>query len=191
MQESVRVDLTNVSFDEFITFLFDREVSSDAEKRDPWYWHVETTFDPAVICAYYMRLFQEPEFLSTRFSKAQLETGFWAIQGPNLNCSAYRIIQETDLPFSLREKCIRSMFNLFIRLFFTESLDTSVSMCGIQCATTGIAAIGNGSAVATMNGCRTLFLRRFQNSSRPLPKTAKGPLSTDWAICIIPILRSS
>ena len=128
MQESVRVDLTNVSFDEFITFLFDREVSSDAEKREPWYWHVETTFDPAVICAYYMRLFQEPEFLSTRFSKAQLETGFWAIQGPNLNCSAYRIIQETELPFSLREKCIRSMFNLFIRLFFTESLDTSVSM---------------------------------------------------------------
>jgi hypothetical protein len=81
-----------------------------------------------VICAYYVRLFQEPEFLSTRFSKAQLEEGFWAIQVFNLDCSAYRIIHETDLPFTLREECIRSMFDLFTRLFSKESLDSSVSM---------------------------------------------------------------
>ena len=128
MKEPACVDLTNISFDEFISFLFERETTSGSEKQDPWYWHVETTFDPSIICAYYVRLFQEPEFLSTRFSKAQLEEGFWAIQGPNLNCSAYRIIHETDLPFALRESCIRSMFDLFTRLFSKESLETSVSM---------------------------------------------------------------
>ena len=128
MEQPVQVDLTNASFDEFISFLFDRDVSSDSEKQDPWYWQVETTFAPEVICSYYVRLFQQPEFLSTRFSKAQLEEGFWAIQGANLNCSAYGIIHESDLPFSQRAGCIRSMFDLFSHLFSKQSLDTSVSM---------------------------------------------------------------
>lgn len=126
------VDLTNVSFDEFVAFLFDHEIDHDIppgpEKHDPWYFHVEAEFDAKKIVPYYVRMFGEPEFLLTRFAKARLDEGFWAIQGPNLNCSVSRIIEDSNLPLSFKEECIRSMADLFKRLFAKEPFDTSVQM---------------------------------------------------------------
>lgn len=126
------VDLASVSFDEFVAFLFDHEVDHgtppDSEKYDPWYFHVEVEFDAESIGSYYVRMFEQPEFLLSRFTKAQLEEGFWAIQGPNLDCSVSRIIDNSELPISLREECIRSMTELFKRLFANEPFDTSVHM---------------------------------------------------------------
>lgn len=129
MKPGKSVDLTNVSFDEFVVFLFDHDVvPQEPGKYDPWYFHVEAEFDARKIVAYYVRMFGEPEFLLTRFTKAQLDEGFWAIQGPNLDCSVSRIIEDSDLPLSVREECIRSMADLFKRLFATEPFDTSVQM---------------------------------------------------------------
>jgi hypothetical protein len=128
MEPPDRVDLTNCSFDEFVSFLFDRDTPSESRKKDPWYYHLEVTFDSRTICAYYTRLFREPAFLLTRFTKPQIEEGFWAIQGPNLDCSVYGIIHRSDLPISMLGECIRSMADLFERLFANESLDSSVQM---------------------------------------------------------------
>ena len=129
---SKSVDLTNLSFDEFVAFLFDHEIDHDtppeSEKYDPWYFHVEVEFDAKRIGAYYVQMFEQPEFLLSRFTRAQLEEGFWAIQGPNLNCSVSRIIEDPELPLSVREECIRSMADLFKRLFASEPFDTSVQM---------------------------------------------------------------
>jgi hypothetical protein len=127
-QPTTHVDLTNSSFDDFVAFLFDRDVSLESEGRDYWYWHVEVEFDPKKIGAYYVQLFRQPEFLLTRFTKVQLEEGFWAIQGPNLDCSVFRIVFDPDLPLAVREECIRSMADLFRRLFATEPFDSSVQM---------------------------------------------------------------
>jgi hypothetical protein len=128
MEQPTHVDLTESSFDEFVSFLFERSISPNPEKRDPWYWHVEVGFDTKMISAYYVQLFQQPEFLLTRFTKPQLEEGFWAVQGPNLDCSVSRIIDDSDVPLPVREESIRSMFDLFNRLFSKEPLDTSVQM---------------------------------------------------------------
>jgi hypothetical protein len=125
------LDLTNVSFDEFVVFLFDHNVDDippEPGKYDPWYFHVEVEFDARKIVAYYVRMFGEPEFLLTRFTKAQLDEGFWAVQGPNLDCSVARIMEDLDLPLSVKEECIRSMADLFKRLFATEPFDSSVQM---------------------------------------------------------------
>jgi len=107
------VDLTNVSFDEFVAFHFDHDtdhsIPPESEKYDPWYFHVEVEFDAENVGAYYVQMFEQPEFLLTRFTKAQLEEGFWAIQGPNLNSSVSRIIEDSDLPLPIRAECIRSM----------------------------------------------------------------------------------
>jgi len=108
MEPPTRVDLTNFSFEEFVSFLFNREVlpksekfDPDSERYDPWYFHMEVEFDAKTICAYYVQLFRQPEFLLSRFTKAQLEEGFWAIQGPNLDCSVSRIIDDSDQPLSI------------------------------------------------------------------------------------------
>jgi hypothetical protein len=127
-QHATHVDLTNSSFDEFVAFLFDHDVSLESEGRDYWYWHVEAEFDAKKIGSYYVQLFRQPEFLLTRFTNMQLEEGFWAIQGPNLDCSVFRILNNSDLPLSVREECIRSMSHLFRRLFATEQFDSSVQM---------------------------------------------------------------
>jgi hypothetical protein len=128
MEQPSYIDLTKFSFDAFVSFLFDRGAPPDSEHQDRWYYHVEVEFDPETICAYYVQLFRRPEFLLERFTKSQLDEGFWAIEGPNLNCSAYRLIHDSDLPLSAREECIRSMTDLFERLFSKESLDSSVQM---------------------------------------------------------------
>ncbi len=131
MEPRTPVDLTNFSFNEFVSFLFDHDVTpqpADSKKYDPWYFHVEVEFDAKKICAYYVQLFRQPEFLLSRFTKPQLEEGFWAIQGPNLGCSVSRIIDDSDQPLSIREECIGSMADLFKRLFASEPFDTSVQM---------------------------------------------------------------
>lgn len=123
------VDMSRYSFEEFVQFFFARDIPPKSEKRKPWHFETEVTCDSAAVCSYYLRLFRKPEFLLDDFSKAQLEEGFWAIQGPGLDCSAHRVIlMETELPLTARQDCIRSMFSLFEGLFFAESLDSSVQM---------------------------------------------------------------
>jgi hypothetical protein len=127
-QPTTHVDLTDFTFEDFVGFIFDRDVSLESSGLDYWYWHVEIAFDGRKIASYYMKLFRQPEFLRTRFTKTQLEEGFWAIHGPNLDCSISRIIDDTDLPISLREECIRSMEDLFRHLFAREPLNTAATM---------------------------------------------------------------
>jgi hypothetical protein len=128
MDEQASTDISKLSFDEFIAFLFDREVPPDTDKRDPWYWHTEVMFDPEKVCVHYVRLFRKPTFLLERFSKKQLEQGFWGIQSGNIDCAVTEIIWIEELPFLLRENCVRSMFHLFELLFAVEPLETSANM---------------------------------------------------------------
>jgi hypothetical protein len=128
MPEFNSSDLTNISFDEFVSYLFERGDRSESEQQTLRYEDVGIEFDSGKICAYYVRLFRNPEFLLTRFSKSQLEEGFWAILGPVLECSAYHLVGDPELPFPLRREVIRSMADLFQRLFVNEPLDTSVHM---------------------------------------------------------------
>jgi len=80
------------------------------------------------MCAYYVQLFHRPEFLVSRFTKQQLEEGFWAIMGHTVEWSTANIIDDSNLPLSSRKDCIESMAVLFERLFANEPLDTSVHM---------------------------------------------------------------
>lgn len=140
MRQKGHVDISGLSFDEFVEFLFDRVVPPDSEsfaslaawretKRwRPWYWHTEVTFDLQQVCDYYLQLFREPGFLLERFSRGQLEQGFWAIQTVNLDCSAFSLVWNTDLPFNTRAECVRLMFFLFRNLFAFEPLENSVCM---------------------------------------------------------------
>ncbi len=128
MGQQARADISRYSFEEFVAFLFDQDLPSKGEKRNPWYWQIEVTFEPALVCAYYVRLFRQPTFLLKRFSREQLESGFWAIQGSNFACSVFCVIWIDALPLSVRQECVRSMFDLFRGLFAIEPLDTAAQM---------------------------------------------------------------
>lgn len=131
MNEDVHYDITTASFDEFITFVFDRPfvpIPHDGKGPGPWYWQAEVTYDPLRIATFYVRLFADPAFLKDCFSPEQLEQAFWAIQSGNLDCSVTEIIWDRRVPFDIRESCIRAMEQLFSRLFASTPLETSVDM---------------------------------------------------------------
>ncbi|HKO19456.1 MAG TPA: hypothetical protein VJU82_11280 [Acidobacteriaceae bacterium] len=131
-------DITGLSYDEFVFFLFGREVPQESfttlaargetAKWNPWYWNMEVTGDVGPVCDYYIRLFNRPTFLPERYSAEQLEQGFWAVQTLNLRCSAHSLIWNTDVPFEARADCIRAMYPLFRELFANRSLENSVCM---------------------------------------------------------------
>jgi hypothetical protein len=121
------IDITGISFDSFVSFMFDRPVPQEGQRKC-WYWSVEAVFDPAQFASYYVKLFSEPRFLLQTFSKPQLEEGFWAIPSCTLNCSVRELIWMDDLDFTIRAGCVRAMYYLFERLFAIEHLETSANM---------------------------------------------------------------
>jgi hypothetical protein len=116
-------DLRNISFDEFVHLIFERETPVTEREIGTIY-----EVDAEQLCGYYVRLFRQPEFLLTRFSKKQLEEGFWAIMGETQEWSAGHLIEYSDAPLASRTECIESMAILYERLFINEPLETSVHM---------------------------------------------------------------
>lgn len=123
MEGHLQFDLRSASFEEFIDFLFAHEV---APKN--WYAHVEVQYDAFRVVSCYSRLFTSPRFLLSRFSKEQLEQGFWAVHGPVLECSVSNVIWDQEVPFDIRERCVRTMYDLFAELFAEQPLDTASNM---------------------------------------------------------------
>lgn len=124
MEQPETRDLKNVSFDEFVSLIFQRDMPVRPDEIGPPFDEV----DAEKLCAYYVRLFRQPEFLLSRFAKEQLEEGFWAIMGHTHEWSAGNLIEYSDAPLASRKECIESMAVLFERLFVNEPLDTSVHM---------------------------------------------------------------
>ncbi|MFZ3214574.1 MAG: hypothetical protein WA192_00770 [Candidatus Acidiferrales bacterium] len=128
MEEREQFDVSEYSFDEFISFIFAHEPSADWNKQKPWYFSLEVIYDPRTICVYYVRLFRQPAFLLNQFSTAQLNQGLWAIHGGALDCAVSCVVSDTDLPFAVREECVRSMADLFRLLFAGGLLQESSGM---------------------------------------------------------------
>ena len=132
MKERGQYDITSASFEAFVTFLFDHKVipspTVPEQEAEPWYWHSDVIFDPVRVTDYYIRLFTNPTEPLARFDDETLEQAFWAIQDCNLDCAVSTVIWDDEVPFQSRADCVRSMYHLFDRLFFSKALETSVQM---------------------------------------------------------------
>lgn len=132
MDGYIQYDLLGAPFEEFVDFLFDHDVvpvpESVSGDPEPWYWTAEVLFDPIDVVSYYIALFYEPNFLLDKYSHAQIEQGFWAIQSCNIECSVAEIIWHKHIPFVMRANCVRSMFSLYERLFANFSSETAAEM---------------------------------------------------------------
>jgi hypothetical protein len=121
-----RIDISGYSYDEFVSFIFDRGIPDIADKHHPWYFDVRVAFDPNRLCEFYTRLFRSQDFACGEYSKGQLEAGFRAIHGGD--CSVEHLIWNRSVPFHSRCELVKSMADLFKRFFATEPLETSVCM---------------------------------------------------------------
>jgi hypothetical protein len=111
-----KVNLNQASFDGWVRFVFERSVTSPAWfMNDDYDWEI----DSELLIRYSTQLFQTPAFLFERYSLKQIEQGFRFIPIVGELVDA---VWDTDVPSSLRQKCIRSMDNLFESVFMKNSL---------------------------------------------------------------------
>lgn len=133
MRQIICVDITHYSFEEFVAFVFDRDVPVEVETRTAeerarrWYYRTNAIFDLRGLSSQYVRLFSESARLLGMFSKLQLEHGFSAIES-GCSFSVKKLIWNTDLAFEYREGVVRSMFYLFRDFFSVEPLGYEANM---------------------------------------------------------------
>jgi len=106
--------LSNLSFDEFVRFVFDHSVDGPQ-----WYFDLDAPFwagPGAVTIAYVTRLFEEPEDVLAPYDDAQLGQGFWFLLSNGCSDCMMALYDEA-VPVADRARCIASFTNVFRRLF--------------------------------------------------------------------------
>jgi hypothetical protein len=106
--------LSNLSFDEFVRFVFDHSVGGPQ-----WYFDSDAPFwvgPGAVTIEYVTRLFEEPEGVLAPYDDAQLGQGFWFLLSNGGSDCMLALVDET-VPVADRARCLASFTSVFRRLF--------------------------------------------------------------------------
>jgi hypothetical protein len=118
MVESTKMDkpLTNLTFEEWIIYVFDRPVD---DTRQEWYWDPDADWwrgSSRQIVQFMTQAFENAEVLLAPYSDAQLNQALWYIASNG--CSDYMFsLLDQDVPWPARQRCIRSIHNLFETCF--------------------------------------------------------------------------
>lgn len=120
--QDVLYDISEATFDEFVDFLFAHHAYEGMWEFDP------VNFDPIRTVRFYIQLFNDPAFLFQRFSREQLENGFWQVQSCNLEIAAGHLLGTGSIPLDLRLDFIRAMYNLYKYFFSIDPLENSCFM---------------------------------------------------------------
>ena len=114
------LDLSSKSFEDFVAFLFDREVV----KPDPPNEYVVADLlrigeqydeavpsSPEVVLGYMRKLFSEFGRIAPRYSLAQIDQGIWNLLGESL--AIHSVLWDSSIPVRERLECIRSTYFVF------------------------------------------------------------------------------
>jgi len=121
-------DLRGMSFEAFLDLLFEHPVADKNKKEKEWYWNLDVNrwidMDRAHVAALYVELFSRSGELLTCYSKDKLEQGLWFIMGASsLDFAAGELLRDEGLEMGLKEKMIESMYFLYEKLFYSETLE--------------------------------------------------------------------
>lgn len=128
-------DLRGCSFEQFVTYAFDRPVPQT--EKDPSWWFaseresVVLLVDPSLQVDHARRLFADPELLQNRFTPAQIDQGFWFLAFAGIaQCARFfaEPLWTEDVELDLRCRCVRAMFDLYEKLFATHPTETATYM---------------------------------------------------------------
>ncbi|MGD1018592.1 MAG: hypothetical protein ABSA12_04660 [Verrucomicrobiia bacterium] len=101
-------------FEGWVKWVFDHPVTEpewyESENAEHW------TASPVVIVDYITRLFEEAPTLLSAYSDAQAAQGLWFL-GIGIFCDGVPSIYREAVLRSQRERCIRSIYNLFEKYF--------------------------------------------------------------------------
>ncbi len=119
-------DLRGRSLDDIKDFIFNHPVPTITDEAG-WWWEAIVELDPVEYATRLIDIFRQPADLRTRYTREQLEQGFWMlISGADTSLGS--LLWETAIPWDVRETLIQSTVDLYEKLFALEPLDSSVHM---------------------------------------------------------------
>lgn len=118
-------DLRTCSYDEFLDFVFEHPVSIHR-----WYDNsdLKVVYDANRNRELLIELFTNSKPLYERYTREQLEQGFWALLGGCAGESIEDIMFDQSVPFEKRAEFIRAMFFLYEGLFSIHALQSACNM---------------------------------------------------------------
>jgi len=121
-------DLRTADSGDFTAFVFDHEVAANHDAL--WYFdsNLWIDYDTRRTALLFAELFAQSGALPSRYSKAQLEQGCWAMISSSLECSVHGLIWRNGLDIERKEALIGSIFQLYANLFMNTALDTACEM---------------------------------------------------------------
>src|SRR5690348_16702258 len=111
-----------MSFDDHVEYFFGRW---SLIRR---FTSLEDDVDPLETINFYIQLFNQPAFLFEKYSREQLEQGFWQMQSAGFEASVGFLVGNASLPLALRLDCIRATYYLYKYLFSADILIHSGNM---------------------------------------------------------------
>lgn len=114
------MDISKLKYEEWIDFVFNHPV-----EETPWHFAAESayeTIDPAKVVAHLTRLFTNPAEILSRYTREQIDQGFWFIPGPN---GLMWSILDKRVPWEARRACIRATCDLLEQLFGQHDIGSS------------------------------------------------------------------
>ena len=112
------LDLSSLTFEEFVAFFYAHEVVPDEEQFDYFLTdlHGEKYFDsipssPEILLNHLTKLFTQFGQIANKYTLAQVDQGIWGMWGANLRL--YEFLFDSAVPLEPRLNCIRSMFHVY------------------------------------------------------------------------------
>jgi hypothetical protein len=108
--------LENPSFEQWLAYAFDHPVD---EIKNAWYWDLdrdwwEETLQETI--RFLTQAFENAEEVFKPFADAQLKQGLWFIADNSCSSHMFALMDES-VPWSERQRCIRSFYQLYEQLF--------------------------------------------------------------------------
>ncbi|GAB4477987.1 MAG: hypothetical protein Kow00124_21860 [Anaerolineae bacterium] len=108
-------ELTDLSFEDWLAYVFDHPVEDPA-----WYWDPQAEWwdarrDPVTTIAYITRAFEQIEDVAALYTEGQIAQGLWFL----VDSSSEHMLALLDeaVPLAARLRCIRSFYRVYEALF--------------------------------------------------------------------------
>jgi hypothetical protein len=130
--EHKNLDLSSKSFDQFVEFVFNRDVLPFQEQFDYYLtdlagqrYEEAVPASPTVMVEHMNKLFINFGRIASKYSLDQLDQGIWGIFGENLRL--YELLWNSSVLLEQREQCIRSMFSVYSE--FVSKSEEEMASC--------------------------------------------------------------
>jgi hypothetical protein len=112
------LDLSFMSFDEFVAFFFNRDVVPFEKQFDYFlidlageHYDEHVPSSPTIVVKHMAKLFSDFGQIAPRYSPDQVDQAIWGILGENLRL--YEFLFDPLIPIEERLACIRSMYHVY------------------------------------------------------------------------------